>query len=513
MFAACHKLDLPVKTQLTPENFPQTEQQFIQAAGPTYTAFRASYAVQYWFLQSISTDEAIMPARGGNWYDGARYAQLHLHNWNKDNGFINDTWNWLTTTISNANQNIFLIEKAPASEAKDRGLAEVKTMRAIAYFMMMDVFGNVPIVTKFGDTTLPATTQRKDVFAFIEKEVLDAIPFLSSEAGAATYGRPNKFVSYALLAKMYLNAEVYTGTARNADVVKMCDNIIASGKYAIESNYLNMFKYNNGPQIKEFIFAIPFDPAASGGQMFYPRYNLYNGVEMRTKYSLSYTPSGPMSTLPEFYALFNEPADVRSTMWLTGKQYYHNGNPINIATTKKGYDEDYTGSDASAPITYHLEFTPNVVIKKPAVFDAGNDLKAWSMGYRLNKFYPDSTSATRNQNTDLPVFRYADILLMKAEAILRGATATGGHTALSLVNDVRTKRNAAAWTSVTLQTLYEERSRELVSENWHRNDMIRFGKFEGKWGPKTDADVNKRLFPIPTPALQLNSKLSQNPGY
>ncbi|HEX8460228.1 MAG TPA: RagB/SusD family nutrient uptake outer membrane protein, partial [Segetibacter sp.] len=118
-----------------------------------------------------------------------------------------------------------------------------------------------------------------------------------------------------------------------------------------------------------------------------------------------------------------------------------------------------------------------------------------------------------NQNTDLPVFRYADILLMKAEAILRGAPATGGQTALSLVNDVRTRRNAAAWSAVTLQTLYEERSRELVSENWHRNDMIRFGKFEGTWGSKTNSDPNKRIFAVPFQALQLNPALTQNPGY
>lgn len=232
---------------------------------PTYTAFRGSYALQYWFLQSISTDEAVMPARGGNWYDGARYAQLHLHTWNRDNGFINDTWNWLTSVISNSNQNLFLIEKAPASAVKDRGLAEVRTMRAMAYFMMMDIFGNVPIVTKFGDTTLPVTTQRNDVFAFIEKEVKEAIPFLSAEAGPATYGRPNKYVGYSLLAKMYLNSGVYTGTARYPDAATMCDSIINSGKYALETNYLSMFRYNNGPQIKEFIFAIPFDPAASGG--------------------------------------------------------------------------------------------------------------------------------------------------------------------------------------------------------------------------------------------------------
>lgn len=510
---ACHKLEIPVTTQLTPENFPQTEQQFIQAAGPTYTVFRGEFAGKYWFMQTLTTDEAIMPARGGNWYDGARYEQMHKHTWDENTSFLYDTWNWLTSIISNSNQNLYLIEKAPESDAKKRGVAELRMMRAMAYFMMMDCYGDAPISTTFGDTVQPAATPRKDVFAFVEKEVKECIPSLSDVTGAPTYGRPNVYTAYAVLAKMYLNSEVYTGTARWAEAIAMCDNIINSNKYVVDGNYLAMFRPNNGPAMKEFIFAIPFDPSAGGGQMIYPRYTLYNGVEMRTKYSLPYTPSGPMSTIPEFYAYFNEPADIRTRMWLTGKQYYHNGQPIIINTTKKGYDEDYAGSDGGAPLAYHLEFTPEVVIKKPAVFDAGNDRKAWSMGYRLNKFYPDSTSTTRNQNTDLPMFRYSDILLTKAEAILRGAPATNGQTALSLVNEIRSKRNASVWTSVTLETLYQERSRELVSENWHRNDMIRFGKFENKWGYKTKSDPTRRIFAIPLQARQLNPKLKQNPGY
>ncbi len=513
VMTSCHKLDLPVSTQLTPENFPTTAQQFVQAAGPTYNAFRGSYSTSYWFLQSITTDEAIMPARGGNWYDGQRYEQLHKHTYDKNNGFVNDVWNWLTSVISNSNQNLFLIEKGPDSDAKKTGISELRSMRAIAYLFMMDVFGNVPVVTAFGDTARPVTTPRKDVFSFIEKELKEALPTLSGKADITTYGRPNKYTAFAALAKMYLNAEVYTGTARFADAVAMSDSIINSNLYTLESNYLAMFRPNNGPQIKEFIFAIPYDASFNAGYMFYPRYNLYNGVVMRNKYSLNYTPSGPMSTLPQFYALFNQPNDIRNTMWLTGKQYYFNGSPVIINTTKKGYDEDYTGADANAALSYHLEFTPEIVVKKPAIFDLGNDLKAWSMGYRLNKFYPDSTSTTRNQNTDLPIFRYADILLTKAESILRGAPATGGQTALSLVNAVRTIRGTTALTDLTLENVYEERSRELASENWHRNDMIRFGKYEGQWGVKTDSDITRRLFPIPTPAIQLNSNLTQNPGY
>jgi len=148
------------------------------------------------------------------------------------------------------------------------------------------------------------------------------------------------------------------------------------------------------------------------------------------------------------------------------------------------------------------------------LFDCGNDEISWNMGYRNIKFYPDATSTSRNQNNDVPVFRYSDIILMKSEAILRGGTATLGQTALSLVNTLRANRTTTApWSSVSLEDIYKERSREFAYENWHRNDMIRFGKYEGKWGFKTNADTYRRIFPIPTGALVKNPLLVQNPGY
>jgi hypothetical protein len=136
------------------------------------------------------------------------------------------------------------------------------------------------------------------------------------------------------------------------------------------------------------------------------------------------------------------------------------------------------------------------------------------MGYRNVKFYPDATSTSRNQNNDVPFLRYSDVILMKAEAILRGGSETLGHTALSLVNMVRSNRSTStAWTSVTLEDLYKERSREFTHEAWHRNDMIRFGKFEEQWGFKTNTDTYRRVFPIPTNARVLNPELTQNEGY
>jgi hypothetical protein len=232
-------------------------------------------------------------------------------------------------------------------------------------------------------------------------------------------------------------------------------------------------------------------------------------------FNIPYVTGGPASTLPEFYANFNDANDIRNKQWLTGLQYRPDGvTPITITTTKAGYDAiAYPGDNT--PYTFQLNLTPNVVLRQSVTaFDAGNDEVAWNMGYRNIKFYPDATSTSRNQNNDIPFFRYSDIILMKAEAIQRGGTATLGSSALSLVNSLRAVRTtSAALTSLTLQDIYAERNREFAWEGWHRNDMIRFGKFEDSYGYKTNKDTYRRIFPIPTTALVNNKKLVQNPGY
>jgi hypothetical protein len=188
-----------------------------------------------------------------------------------------------------------------------------------------------------------------------------------------------------------------------------------------------------------------------------------------------------------------------------------------VKTTNLGYDQFYSGGSPAASYTYHLNITPlgNGTRFGASSYDLGKDEIAWNTGYRNIKFLTDANSTTRNQNNDVPVFRLSDIILMKAEAILRGGTPTMGHTALSLVNMLRAQRTtSAAWASVTLDDIYAERCRELSWECWHRNDMIRFGKFEDPWGlGKTNTDVTRRLFPVPTSARTTNPKLTQNPGY
>ncbi|GEC71169.1 Starch-binding associating with outer membrane [Flavobacterium flevense] len=518
LFGSCENLDVPITTQLTPEVFPQNSTQFIQTTGPVYVAFRSDFSFAWWWSQSLTTDEAILPARGGNWFDNRNYIAMHFHDWTVDNGIVGSLWYWSSSVIGKSNQAISILEEAmPEGTEKSTLISELKTMRAISYFVMMDNFGAVPLDTLYGDFSSHAKSSRVEVFNFVEKELKKALPNLSAVTGVSTYGRPNKQTANALLAKMYLNAEVYTGTQRNNDCIAACDEVIKTGAYSVEtlSGYLNMFKSNNGPQMKEFIFAVPYDPTVGGGGlMYHARYDVPRS--MRSKFGLPFTPSAPRSTLPEFYAHFqNDANDVRNQQWLTGLQFNNNGTPLTVTTTKKGYDQFYTGADGGDPYTYQVNLTPNIVLRQSVpLTDLGNDEIAWNMGYRNIKFYPDATSTSRNQNNDVPFLRYSDILLMKAEAILRGGAATLGDTPLSLVNTVRSNRTTAApWTAVTLEDLYKERSREFAWEAWHRNDMIRFGKFEGQWGFKTDTDVKRRVFPIPTTALVLNPALVQNPDY
>lgn len=507
---ACTKIDVPVESELTQQDFPKTDQQFILAAGPVYTNFRANFCLSYWQAQTLSTDEAIIVSRAGGWYDGGRYQQMHYHSWTPDNPILSDTWTWGFGTISTCNQVLSLFAASQTSPVKAQIVAEVKTMRAMMLFFMMDLYGNIPVSTTFGDTAKPVQQTRQQVFNFIESEVKAALPALSRATDVTIYGRPNVYTAYALLAKLYLNAAVYTGKPGYDDAVTACDTIIQSGKYSLADDYAKMFYPDNGPQMKEFIFAIPFDHASAQGEQF-TWYCLHPALQ--TKYGLSYRLSNPESTLPSYYAQFDDPNDVRTALWLTGKQYDFDGNPIIIHTTKLGLDNTYTGSDGSTPVDYQLEFTPDLTLKDVAKFEAGGDELGKAKGFRNIKYYPDVTATDRNQSNDVPVFRYADILLIKAEAILRGAASTYGETTLSLVNTLRSKRKAAALTSVDLPAMLKERALELNWENWRRNDLIRFGKFEDSWGYKTDADVNKRLFPIPSGERILNPALVQNKGY
>lgn len=548
---ACHKVEVTPNSLYTGDVFPKTDEQFQSVIGNIYTSLRGHYGLTYQFVQEISSDEQIMPVFGGNWLDGSRYIDLHRHTWNKDNAWLQTAWSDVSSMIGLCNQTIYTFRTAPEGDAKVTAMSEIKTLRAWAYWEMMDMFGNVPLDTVYPSPGVQAKATRAQVFNFVESELKASIPYLKTAVSTATYGKVTKWMAFTLLAKMYLNAPVYIGSSKNNECIAACDSVINSGNFAIEgrASYLSQFSPTNGTSptsFKEFIFNIPYDPSTSNGYFFPARYDVNRNLGIKYRYSgatpgsWSYKsivlegggspnktwfttgnginnvkPSGPRMTLGNYWKTYftTDANDVRNDQWLYGYQYWPDGNPIIVMTTKQGYDQTYTAADKADSLSYHLFIDSAITLRQDAsILDVGNDEKAWNMGIRNVKFLPDPNSSSRNQSNDIPVFRYSDVLLMKAEAILRGGTSSA--TPLSLVNQVRSNRTtSAALTTVTLDNLYAERCREFSWECWHRNDMIRFGKFEDKYGFKTNSDTYRRIFPIPTNALNTNSKLVQNDGY
>lgn len=296
----------------------------------------------------------------------------------------------------------------------------------------------------------------------------------------------------------------------------MADSILVGKKYTLDADYASIFMPDNGPKITETIFAIPYDGNVIKGNQF-SRFGLHPNLVV--KYSLPFRPSIAMSTIGSFYEKFNLTDDVRNNTWLEGPQFNPDGSPIMISTTNKGLNDKYTGPEPDKKINWQLSFSKEMVLRVDSSMDIGNDELAKAAGVRSIKYYPDKNTepSERNSNNDVPVFRLADVLLMKAEAILRGAAATAVNGEMQdadvLVNKIRTRAHAPQVSGINLNSLLEERAREMAWEAWRRNDMIRFGAFEGTWGFKKDANTLHRIYPIPVDEITLNPKLVQNAGY
>ncbi len=512
---SCKKLDVPVESQFVAANFPKTLSDYNASMGAIYSNLSSQFAVPYWRMQTLSTDEAILPARDGNFDDGGQYRQLHYHTWTPDHPNVLTIWQWAYGGITTCNRLLNITNSFGFSDAeKANRLAEIRAMRALYYFFLLDLYGNVPLVTDYPVASSPATQPRADVYKFIESELTSLtgkLPAKSSNAATNTqqYGRPTKGLVYALLAKLYLNAEVYGGAARYPDVVRMADSVQANPNYSLDARYRDIFLPTNGPQIRETIFAIPYDQQIPGNQ--FTRFGFF--YYLVQAYGFNVGLSIAMSTTPEFYARFNLPGDARTATWLAGPQFVPDGN--GGFTTTPVY---YPGT------TTQININPVLTLVPPKPMDVGNTIATQSEGVRSIKYYPDPTTiqATRLNGNDVPVLRLADVLLMKAEAILRGAGATTVNgelqTPLVLVNKIRARAGARAATSIALNGMLDERARELSWEAWRRNDLIRFGQFETEYplpndALKMDKSTFRRLYPVPTIELRLNSALQQNTGY
>lgn len=512
--SSCTKLDVTVDSQYVSANFPVTDADYSALLGTMYSNLSSQFAVPYWRMQTLSTDEAIIPARDGNFDDGGQYRQLHYHTWTFDHPNVTGIWQWGFGGINNCNRLINLTRQSPASEVtKTSSIAEIKAMRALYYFFMMDLYGNVPLIDSFPVAVLPATQPRTKVFEFIETElkmIAQQLPVKTSSNNVLYYGRPTKAMAFALLEKMYLNAPVYIGQTKYNEAVAMADSILNNTNYSLDANYTDIFAPNNGPQINETIFAIPYDQQIPGNQ--FTRFGFY--YYMVQAYGFNVGLSIAMSTTPEFYNRFNLPGDIRNTTWMVGKQFAPDNNR-GVDSTKPVY---YPGT------TNQIEIFPNLILVPPKPMDVGNTLNSQAQGVRSKKYYPDVNiiQATRLNGNDVPLFRLADVMMMKAEAILRGATPTAVkgelQTPVILVNKIRTRARAPLVSTIDLPALLDERAREFSWEAWRRNDLIRFGEFEKEYPLPNDVltmnkAITRRLYPIPATELKLNPNLVQNPGY
>ncbi len=522
-FSSCTDLDVDIKSQYT--SYPESDIAVAAKTSDVYYAFRGQLGRRYNEIMTLSSDECMGVSFDGDYYDSGNYAHPSLHDFTADDACIG-FWSDLSSGITKCNQ--VIVDLGGETKAVT---APIRAARAYYHFVLMDGYGDVPILDHvLEDDEVIVRNDRADVAKWIEEELLAIRADMPAEVNAATYGTPTYWMVDALLAKLYINWNVYTqdvtsaswsATAANEklnECVAVCDEIIKSGLFDLNDDYLEKFYPSNGSQIGDFIYAMPFTAANKDGN-YLARFNTWrkagddgDGGNGLYGYVLAKSCAGNFAVNPEFADLFTLEGDRRNDALFKDELYQMDPTTYTVTNTPFTYKGE--------PVVATKEITLTSV---DANLNVGNNATGWSQGYRFNKFAMDPadySTYSRSQDNDVPVFRYADILLTKCEAILRGATATNGDTPMSLFNQIRSYVDAPTISAnPSLKELLDERGREFFGENWRRNDLIRFGNFEDDWGykniinPAAATDYTKRLLPVPTGILNENTNWSQNTGY
>ena len=458
-----------------------------------YGNLRGLTANNAMILTSEETSDAlIVPGRiGGDWADGGIWQQLWLHKFTADHGNISGAWDNAYGAIGGINLTLGILNSLPVTTSTTQSIAELRTLRAYYYFLLVTNYGNVPLlISTATDAGNTPNSPAASVFAFLISELQASAPKLSSSIPSADnsqYGRLNKWGAYFLLAKLYLNQNVITGSTDNSGYTacsKYCDTLMTAG-YTLQPNFLDNFSSNNTGS-SENIFVIPYDHLSGTGlniQMMTLHYN------QAPKYNLTSTggPWNGFTTTADYYGAYNN-ADTRKAGWMQGVQYATDGvTPLR------------TRASDSVLV---LNFRPYILdLYKATEYD----------GVRQQKW--QITPGYQSQDADWALFRYSDVLLMKAECTFR---ISGAAAALTYTAAVRQRAGMTNFTvaAFTIDSLLAERGREFAWEGWRRQDLIRYGHYgDKKLFKPVDADNHTQLFPIPTEALQKNKALKQNPGY
>lgn len=457
-------------------------------------------------LEEMTTDELIGPTRGGDWDDNGAWRVLHAHKFDADHIRVREVFAALGSVCYSATD---LMRFNPTAQQK----AEARTLRAFAEFMMLEGWGQVPY-REPGESVLnpPKVRKGSEEMTYIISELTAAIPDLPT--GPVT--RANKNAARVLLMKCYLNKGVMANRAAPTfdagdmtQVISLADQVISSGSYVFSPQYFDAFAPNNGTIGLENIWTQENIGGTSAG-------NLRSRWHAVMHYNQQPSGWNGFTTLSDFYNKF-EAVDKRRGIkynYTSPNAPANPANAVNVGFLRGQQYDMNTGAALKDRTGAPLSFTDNV-----SIIERGTNLEV--TGIRAYKYPIDfQYDDNGNVNNDYVYFRLGDVLLMKAEAILRGgtgATNAGGYgtTALALVNALRTQpsRAATALASVTLDNILDERGRELYLESWRRQDLLRFGKLLQAWQEKAASDPKYLYFPIPNGQLAANPNLTQNPGY
>jgi hypothetical protein len=448
----------------------------------------SSYLRQYWNLQELSTDEAVI-----GWNDQT-IKDFHSMSWTSSDVFNRALYSRIFYQITLANA--FIREAAPdkvsgrgitgADADKIKGyLNEAKFLRALSYYHALDLFGNPTFVTENDGVGafLPEQTESAELYSYIESEA-KALETLLPEPRQNEYARADKAAVWMLLANLYLNAKKYIGTEKNTEAITYSLKVINAG-YTLETKYADLFLADNHKS-REIIFPVAFD-----------------GIRTRTWGGTTYLVHGPI------------------------------GGDMSI--NDFGVDAAWGGLRTTKAFVNKFS-DPSGATDKRAMFQmAGqnleiNDIGEFRDGYGIRKWKNITSTGAVGSNrtwvdTDYPMFRLAEAYLIYAEAVLRGGTGGSSATALTYFNNLRQRaygNTSGNLTSITLDDILDERARELYWEGKRRTDLIRFDRFttstylwpwKGGVAAGRSVESFRNLYPIPAPELNSNPKLKQNPGY
>lgn len=522
---SCLNLDEVAYSKMTADNYYEnfSESDIPAALGTIYSDLRKLYAGgsahtdgNWHYTNEEVSDIWITPKRGGAWYDGGVYFRLNQHIWDWEHAHILNNWRQAYSSINTCNR---LMHEFRTAEVKDTVslMAELKVARAFWYYNLCDMYGNVPLQTRYDvpEGYLPSTSTRQQVFDFVVSEIDDNIEHLAKKA----YGRWDQNSAKMLLAKCYLNAASWNVNVEgNAwdKVISLCDEIMTTGGYALEADYKSSFITENQGS-KEIIMGIINDEVYDEGMpwrlhLCTMHWKYYCHANTVTQYW------GGCCATPEF-AYSYDPDDLRyEKSWLEGQLYDNTG----AETGKPGTPLECDPWD-SRDVGKLLIHTKDVPIYTDENGNPdGIPTTGEGPGVRMLK-YEIKQGALNRLSNDFVLFRLADVYFMKAEALYwkNGGSAT--QEVCDLINEVRRRAftNFTADKQVTVGELDDDRflleyGWEFCQEGHRRQQLIRFGQFLTKTWFLHDTptmDPNRLLFPIPRQEMLANPNLTQNPGY